>query len=110
VDHYNSLGPEYDGPVPFYDLLKDADGTPIEGHLTIASFRWWTRQFARAGLERCPEIEAALQPDFERFGLRGVWDLYVLRKPSASALPARRAPEEVAALEQRWSLGAPRPQ
>ncbi|HVG58986.1 MAG TPA: methyltransferase domain-containing protein [Hyalangium sp.] len=110
VEHYSSLGPEYDGPVPFYDLLKDADGTPIEGHLTIASFRWWTRQFARAGLERCPEIEAAIQPDFERFGLRGVWDLYVLRKPGASAQPARRAPEEVAALEQRWGLGMPRPQ
>jgi SAM-dependent methyltransferase len=109
VEHYYALGPEYDGPVPFYDLLKDADGTPIEGHLTIASFRWWTRQFARAGLLRCPEIEAAIQPDLERFGLRGVWDLYVLRKPEASAWPARRSPEEVAALEQRWDLGAARP-
>jgi SAM-dependent methyltransferase len=109
VDHYNSLGSEYDGPVPFYDLLKDADGTPIEGHLTIASFRWWTRQFARAGLERCPEIEAAILPDVERLGLRGIWDLYVLRKPGASAQPARRPPEEVAALEQRWKLGAVRP-
>jgi SAM-dependent methyltransferase len=108
LEHYQSLGPEYDGPVPFYDLLKDADGTPIEGHLTIASFRWWTRQFARAGLERCPELEAALLPDVERLGLRGIWDLYVLRKPGASAQPARRAPEEVAALEQRWKLGAAR--
>jgi SAM-dependent methyltransferase len=109
VDHYVSLGPDYDGPVPFYDLLKDADGTPIEGHLTIASFQWWTRQFARAGLERCPEIEAAIHPDLDRLGLRGIWDLYVLRKPEASARPARRAPEEVAALEQRWNLGAVRP-
>lgn len=109
VDHYISLGPEYDGPVPFYDLLKDADGTPIEGHLTIASFRWWTRQFARAGLERCPEIEAAIQPELDRLGLRGIWDLYVLRKPGASAQPARRAPEEVAELEQRWRLGAASP-
>lgn len=106
VDHYNALGPEYDGPVPFYDLLKDADGTPIEGHLTIASFRWWTRQFALAGFTRCPEIEAALQPDFERFGLRGIWDLYVFRKPEASARPAQRPPEDVSALEQRWSLSA----
>lgn len=109
VEHYNALGPEYDGPVPFYDLLKDADGTPIEGHLTIASFRWWTRQFARAGLERCPEIEAALQPDVERLGLRGIWDLYVLRKPGASAQPIRRAPEALAALEHRWQLGGARP-
>ncbi|HEX8705498.1 MAG TPA: methyltransferase domain-containing protein [Myxococcaceae bacterium] len=108
VDHYISQGPEYDGPVPFYDLLKDADGTPIEGHLTIASFRWWTRQFARAGFTRCPEIEAAIQPDFERFGLRGIWDLYVFRKPEASARPATRTPEELSALEQRWGLGAAR--
>jgi hypothetical protein len=110
VEHYRSLGPEYDGPVPFYDLLKDADGTPIEGHLTIASFGWWTRQFTRAGLERCPEIEAALQPELERFGLRGIWDLYVFRKPEASARPARRTPAELEALERRWGLGAaPKP-
>jgi len=31
VEHYISLGPEYDGPVPFYDLLKDADGRHLAG-------------------------------------------------------------------------------
>jgi SAM-dependent methyltransferase len=104
--HYEALGPDYEGPVPFHDLLKDADGTPIEGHLTIASFGWWTRQFARAGFERCPEIEASVQPELERFGLRGIWDLYVFRKSEASPSPVRRTPEELAALEQRWGLRA----
>jgi SAM-dependent methyltransferase len=104
LDHYVSLGPEYDGPVPFYDLMKDADGSPIEGHLTIASFRWWTRQFEHAGFLHCPEIEAAIYPDLGRFGLLGFWDLYVFRKPEASARPARRDPEEIAALARRWDV------
>ena len=55
--HYRGLGPDYLGPVPEADLAVDADGQLVEGHLTIASFEWWTEQFARAGFTRCPDIE-----------------------------------------------------
>jgi 2-polyprenyl-3-methyl-5-hydroxy-6-metoxy-1,4-benzoquinol methylase len=104
LDHYVSLGTGYEGPVPFYDLMKDADGSPIEGHLTIASFRWWTRQFQAAGFLHAPDIEAVIYPDLRRLGLLGFWDLYVFRKPEVSGKPARREPAELAALEQRWNI------
>ena len=44
-----SLGDGYDGPVAYDDLSRDTDGAPVEGHLTVASFGWWTRQFERSG-------------------------------------------------------------
>ncbi len=46
VDHYRSLGSDYRGPVPESDLAVDAEGELVEGHLCIASFEWWTEQFA----------------------------------------------------------------
>lgn len=78
IAHYRALGPEYDGPVPFEDLAFDAEGFPIEGHLTIASYAWWTRQFAAAGFTRDREREAALLQDFTAAGKAGLWNLYVL--------------------------------
>jgi len=30
IDHYVSLGYEYDGPIPFEDLARDAAGQPLE--------------------------------------------------------------------------------
>ncbi len=81
VDHYRALGPGYEGPVPFEDLEIDAEGHPVEGHLTIASFHWWTRRFAEAGFERWPEVERALYADIEPVGLERFWNLYVLAVP-----------------------------
>ena len=31
VAHYESLGPDYEGPIPYVDLYRDALGYPIEG-------------------------------------------------------------------------------
>src|SRR5690606_35640777 len=45
LDDYVARGPDYDGPVPLADLAVDAHGRPLEGHLTIASFAWWTQRF-----------------------------------------------------------------
>jgi len=81
LEHYRSLGPEYDGPVPAEDLAVDADGLPVEGHLTIASFAWWAARFAEAGLERWVGIERRLYADLEPTGLGRFWNLYVFAVP-----------------------------
>ncbi len=44
----------------FRKLVLDARGQPDLGHLTLATWRWWSAQFAAAGLRRAHEIEAVL--------------------------------------------------
>jgi SAM-dependent methyltransferase len=107
LDHYRSLCPEYDGPVPYEDIYRDADGEPIEGHLTMASFAWWTRTFEAAGFERCGEVERAIHPELARFGLTKYWNLYVFRRPGVPLPPSDlRSPAEVADVERRFGLEA----
>lgn len=91
--HYRQLGQGFDGPVPFDDLARDANGDPVEGHLTIASFGWWTRMFAEAGFERRPEVERRVYGDIEPAGLAPFWNLYVFAVPGVDeALLAPRSP------------------
>lgn len=105
VDEYYALGPGYEGPVPFEDLYRDVKGDPIEGHLTIASFSWWTKQFESAGFIRCGAVERRIHPDLARFGLTKYWNLYVFRTPEApEPPPALRAESEIAAVERRFGL------
>jgi len=105
VSYYEGLGAEFQGPVPYGDLYRDARGRPIEGHLTVASFSWWTDRFAEVGLIRCDETERRLQPDLARFGLTKYWNLYVFRTASA-AEPAEglRTDMESAAVLERFGL------
>lgn len=83
VDHYRQLGPEFLGPVPEADLAVDADGQLVEGHLTIASFGWWTRQFEGAGFIRCPLVEERLYADIEPADLAPYWNIYVFKTEGA---------------------------
>jgi len=102
LDHYRALGPGYDGPVEYDDLYRDPTGAPIEGHLTIASFAWWTRQFEAAGFVRDADVERRMHPHLARFGLTKYWNLYVFRVPGAPAAPAeQRSASEIADVEKR---------
>lgn len=83
LDHYRRLGPDYAGPVPEEDLAVDTEGKPVEGHLAIASFEWWTAQFEHAGFTRCPEVERRLYADIEPAGLPRFWNIYVLKVDGA---------------------------
>jgi SAM-dependent methyltransferase len=105
VPHYESLGPGYQGPIPYEDLYRDARGEPIEGHLTIASFSWWTAQFEEAGFVRCDRAERAMHPHLARFGLTKYWNLYVFRAPEvADPGDDVRTPEEIAHWEANLGL------
>jgi SAM-dependent methyltransferase len=105
LDHYRSLCPDYDGPVPYEDIYRDANGEPIEGHLTMASFAWWTRVFEKAGLVRCGKVERAIHPELARFGLTKYWNLYVFCLPGTAVPgPGLRRPDELEDVERRWHL------
>ena len=104
------LGADFDGPVAEEDLARDARGDLVEGHVTIASYRWWTEQFETAGFVRCPEVERRVHPHLARFGLTTAWCLYVFRTPDAPTESFDlRDPEMFAAVERRWGLDERRP-
>ncbi|HEX3459886.1 MAG TPA: class I SAM-dependent methyltransferase [Acidimicrobiales bacterium] len=104
--HYRQLPPDYPGPVPEADLAVDADGELVEGHLTIASFGWWTERFAEAGFTRCVEAERRLYQDIAPADLAPYWNLYVFRIDGASpgALEPRQPELTLAELGLRHPL------
>jgi 2-polyprenyl-3-methyl-5-hydroxy-6-metoxy-1,4-benzoquinol methylase len=112
LEHYDALGDSYDGPLPEGDLMRDSEGRPVEGHLTIASFRWWSERFAEAGLRRVPELERAINRDVARFGLTEYWNVYALAKVGAAhddpatlpGGPHLRSDDEIAAVEARLGI------
>jgi len=105
VAYYEGLGPTYEGPIPIGDLYRDADGLPIEGHLTVASFAWWTARFADAGLVRCDATERRLHPELARMGLTKYWNLYVFRRQDAAEPdPSPRTPDAVTEVLSRFRL------
>jgi SAM-dependent methyltransferase len=113
---YETAGDPEGGPLPRPDLAVDADGHPIEGHLTIASFAWWTARFEEAGLSRWVDVERRLYADIEPAGLQVFWNLYVMAVPGAEAAMATpRQPDKSLRelgllhplLEHRAGSGAP---
>jgi hypothetical protein len=105
LEHYRALGLEYNGPVPYADLARDEQDRPIQGHVTVASFGWWTQQFESAGFRRVGEVEMAMHPVIGRFDLSVAWNLYVFhvdsKEPESSPI---RAEEELTEVERRWHL------
>lgn len=92
--HYQALGDTFLGPVPEEDLAIDADGGPVEGHLTIAAFDWWTQRFAEAGFDRWADVERRLYADIAPAGLGQYWNLYVFAVPEApESLASPRSPD-----------------
>jgi hypothetical protein len=91
--------------VAYDDLYRDDDGAPVQGHLTIASFAWWTRQFEAAGFERDAALERRIHPHLARIGLTKYWNLYVFRVPGVSdATSEHRSPSEIEDAEKRFGL------
>ena len=110
LEQYLAKDESYEGPIPFYDLMRDDEGNPIEGHVTIASFSWWTKMFGDAGFIRTGEVEERMNEDLGRFGLLGdqIWHLYVFRKPGTDVptTPLAR-PDEIQEAESLLRLPSP---
>lgn len=105
LDAYYALGPDYAGPVPHQDLYRDAAGLPAEGHLTVASFAWWSARFQQAGFLRCGAVEERISSQLRRFGMATLWNAYVFRVPDVAepGVPTRTA-EETRTMERRLRL------
>lgn len=105
TEEYYAKGPDYEGPIPYDDIYCDARGEPIEGHLTLASFSWWTKQFEKAGFVRCGATELSIHPHLARYGLTKYWNLYVLRTPDAPEPTGdMQSAEQIAHWEDNFKL------
>ncbi len=105
VESYYDKGPDYTGPIPYDDIYRDAKGEPIEGHLTLSSFQWWTEQFAAAGFIRCGSTELEIHPLLARLGLSKFWNLYVFRKPGVDEpVDDARSAEDIDAWERKFGF------
>jgi hypothetical protein len=59
--------------VPFRHLYTDASGIPIHGHLTMASFDWWTSVFNQHGFIRRGDKEKVINRDLDS-ARDGIWN------------------------------------
>jgi hypothetical protein len=66
--------------VPAEDLAVDAEGQPVEGHVCIASFAWWRRQFEAVGLRADPELDAWAHEQLKPRGLHVYLDWMTFRR------------------------------
>ncbi|MEW6553633.1 MAG: class I SAM-dependent methyltransferase [Actinomycetota bacterium] len=64
---------------PFKHLILDVSGMPIHGHLTIASYAWWTAAFNRWGFVRRGDLEKTVNRDLEN-ARQGIWNCTVFEK------------------------------
>jgi hypothetical protein len=59
-EHLYEKEVDFPNPALLEHLALDRNGFPIEGHVTIASFRWWTENFINRGFIRRGDIEKKL--------------------------------------------------
>jgi len=91
--------PHHPDPAPPTDLMLDKDGYPIHGHLTIASYRWWTERFTACGFVRCGDIETKMNRE-EPLLKDGLWNGYVLEKPRLGVDGAQEVADRQAVAER----------
>ncbi len=65
---------------PFKEITLDEKGQPHHGHLTLATYRWWTQQFAGNGLYRLGWLERAMYADRRLHDFQ--FQIYALLKTS----------------------------
>ncbi len=64
--------------IPFKNLVVDETEIPDCGHITLASYKWWTDKFIYNGLVRDPSIENIGYDKYDFLKYR--WNLYLLSK------------------------------
>ena len=63
---------------PFREIPLDPDGYPHHGHLTLATFQWWTGRFKAHGLSRLGWLERQINQDADADPV--LWQFYALQK------------------------------
>lgn len=69
----------------FARIVVAPDGRPHHGHLTLATYEWWTDLFAGHGLVRERDVENAWLEHPERPLWRHRWNPYVLSEVASAA-------------------------
>ncbi|MHB8780433.1 MAG: class I SAM-dependent methyltransferase [Candidatus Geothermincolia bacterium] len=68
----------------FSEITLDDQGRPHHGHVTLATYRWWTERFSEARLQRLGWLERQMSADarLQRFH----FNIYALLKTSAPTI------------------------
>ena len=66
--------------------LHESTGIPAYGHVTLASYPWWTHKFLQHGLVRDYPLEEAIVYDEATKVYQFGWCLYVLREANESRI------------------------
>jgi len=64
----------------FRYIVVDNEDNPHHGHLTLATYRWWTNQFLRAGLLRNFYKETVFHKLVGDFLKHHLWNIYILQE------------------------------
>lgn len=85
---------DFPDPALLEHLPLDRRGFPLQGHITIASFRWWTEHFLRRGFTRRGDFERRVNSDIEAARI-GWLNCMVFEKTVPAGQPACTAPASV---------------
>jgi ubiquinone/menaquinone biosynthesis C-methylase UbiE len=74
--------------IPFRQIVIDEKGVPDCGHITLASYRWWSEKFLEHNLLRDGELEIKINNDKELELRRWNWNIYILNRISLNDISA----------------------
>jgi SAM-dependent methyltransferase len=89
---------------PFRKLILDERGQPHHGHLTLATWEWWTAQFEAAGLVRVRALEQQINAHHK--AQPTVWHFYVFAHPQLARLDQVPGPKVMMGQTPAWQLGS----
>jgi len=70
----------------FRYIVVDDRGIPHHGHLTLATYRWWTSEFLKKGLNRIYSLEDAFHNLTGGMVDEHHWNIYILSRIKSSTL------------------------
>ena len=74
----NKNGNEWSRKLTQDELWRNTDGTVSQGHITMATAKWWEERFEKQGLYRDKGTELLIMQDFERGGIAVFYNLFFL--------------------------------
>lgn len=72
--------------IPFSQIVVDDNGVPDCGHITLATYRWWTEKFLQHNLVRNGQLELIINNDQELNLRRWNWNIYILNEITSNDL------------------------
>lgn len=66
--------------ISFSQIVVDGNGIPDCGHITLATYKWWTEKFLQHNLIRDGRLELMINNDQELNLRRWNWNIYVLHE------------------------------